>query len=310
MEIKIVTSVAPYIANNASQAIELAHEDGFAGIELNEDHLHCLVRRKPNCLRLIKDYSIDKHMSNSIHKTLHRPSIDSENKNERRHAVEYTFKTIDYLESAGISRLVLHSFSDLPSFFRLRSEHANRIGYYVGGNAVKIYGFLAPLLKSYRQMRQESLKENFMSSLFEISKYAADKKVSGKSIEIVFEEHFSDAIDYNAIPYGRGNLINVVRGIDTAHHLIRTGKNSELSEISELIHFHAVDTNGLLDDHRTLGKGKVNFKDALSNIIEKNLTNIAVLEDGTRKSALKSKEVLKILIKNAEKKLYSSSNEI
>jgi sulfur relay (sulfurtransferase) complex TusBCD TusD component (DsrE family) len=53
MEIKIVTSVAPYIANNASQAIELAHEDGFAGIELNEDHLHCLVRRKPNCLRLI-----------------------------------------------------------------------------------------------------------------------------------------------------------------------------------------------------------------------------------------------------------------
>ena len=84
MEIKIVTSVAPYIANNASQAIELAHEDGFAGIELNEDHLHCLVRRKPNCLRLIKDYSIDKHMTNSIHKTLHRPSIDSENKNERR----------------------------------------------------------------------------------------------------------------------------------------------------------------------------------------------------------------------------------
>lgn len=303
MEIKIVTSVAPYISNNASQAIELAHEDGFAGIELNEDHLHCLVRRKPNCLRLIKDYSIDKHMSNSIHKTLHRPSIDSENKNERRNAVEYTFKTIDYLESAGISRLVLHSFSDLPSFFRLRSEHANRIGYYVGGNTVKIYGFLAPLLKSYRQMRQESLKENFMSSLFEISKYAADKKVSGKSIEIVFEEHFSDAIDYNAISYGRGNLINVVRGIDTAHHLIRTGKNSDLSEISELIHFHAVDTNGLLDDHRTLGKGKVNFKDALSNIIEKKLTNIAVLEDGTRKSALKSKEVLKLLIKNAEKKI-------
>jgi hypothetical protein len=33
------------------------------------------------------------------------------------------------------------------------------------------------------------------------------------------------------------------------------------------------------------------------------LTNIAVLEDGTRKSALKSKEVLKILIKNAEKKI-------
>ncbi|HZA61916.1 MAG TPA: hypothetical protein VE573_03500, partial [Nitrososphaeraceae archaeon] len=168
---------------------------------------------------------------------------------------------------------------------------------------VKVYGFLAPLLKSYRQIWQESLKENFMSSLFEISKYAADKKVNGKSIEIVFEEHFSDAIDFNAISYGRGNLINVVRGIDTAHHLIRTGKNSELSEISELIHFHAVDTNGLLDDHRTLGKGKVNFKDALSDIIEKKLTNVAVLEDNTRKSVLKSKEVLKILIKNAEKKI-------
>jgi sugar phosphate isomerase/epimerase len=306
MEIKIVTSVAPYVANNASQAVELAHEDGFSGIELNEDHLHCLVRRKPNCLRLIKDYSTDKHMSNSIHKTLHRPSIDSENKNERSHAVEYTFKTIDYLELAGISRLVLHSFCDLPSFFRLRSEHANRLGYYVGGNAVKIYGILVPVLKAYRKIRKESLKENFMSSLFEISKYALDKKVNGKSIEIVFEEHFSDAIDYDSISYGRGNLINVIRGIDTAHHLIRTGKNSDLSEIAEQIHFHAVDTNGVLDDHRTLGKGKVNLENALSNIIEKKLTNVAVLEDGTRKSALKSKEVLKTLVKNSEKKLYSS----
>jgi sugar phosphate isomerase/epimerase len=306
MEIKIVTSVAPYVANNASQAVELAHEDGFSGIELSEDHLHCLVRRKPNCLRLIKDYSTDKHMSNSIHKTLHRPSIDSENKNERSHAVEYTFKTIDYLELAGISRLVLHSFSDLPSFFRLRSEHANRLGYYVGGNAVKIYGILAPALKAYRKIRQESLKENFMSSLFEISKYASDKKVNGKSMEIVFEEHFSDAMDYDSISYGKGNLINVIRGIDTAHHLIRTGKNSDLSEIAEQIHFHSVDTNGVLDDHRTLGKGKVNLEDALSNIIEKKLTNVAVLEDGTRKSALKSKEVLKTLVKNSEKKLYSS----
>jgi sugar phosphate isomerase/epimerase len=306
MEIKIVTSVAPYVANNASQAVELAHEDGFSGIELNEDHLHCLVRRKPNCLRLIKDYSTDKHMSNSIHKTLHRPSIDSENKNERSHAVEYTFKTIDYLELAGISRLVLHSFCDLPSFFRLRSEHANRLGYYVGGNAVKIYGILVPVLKAYRKIRKERLKENFMSSLFEISKYALDKKVNGKSIEIVFEEHFSDAIDYDSISYGRGNLINVIRGIDTAHHLIRTGKNSDLSEIAEQIHFHAVDTNGVLDDHRTLGKGKVNLEGALSDIIEKKLTNVAVLEDGTRKSALKSKEVLKTLVKNSEKKLYSS----
>jgi sugar phosphate isomerase/epimerase len=245
-------------------------------------------------------------MSNSIHKTLHRPSIDSENKNERSHAVEYTFKTIDYLELAGISRLVLHSFSDLPSFFRLRSEHANRLGYYVGGNAVKIYGILAPALKAYRKIRQESLKENFMSSLFEISKYASDKKVNGKSMEIVFEEHFSDAMDYDSISYGKGNLINVIRGIDTAHHLIRTGKNSDLSEIAEQIHFHSVDTNGVLDDHRTLGKGKVNLEDALSNIIEKKLTNVAVLEDGTRKSALKSKEVLKTLVKNSEKKLYSS----
>ena len=306
MEIKIVTSVAPYVTNNASQAVELAHEDGFSGIELNEDHLHCLVRRKPNCLRLIKDYSTDKHMTNSIHKTLHRPSIDSENKNERRQALEYTLKTIDYLELAGISRLVLHSFCDLPSFFRLRSEHANRLGYYIGGNAVKIYGVLAPALKAYRKIRQESLKENFMSSLFEISKYASDKKVNGKSIQIVFEEHFSDSIDYDSISYGRGNLINVIRGIDTAHHLIRTGNNSDLSEITELIHFHAVDTNGILDDHRTLGKGKVNLEGALSDIIEKKLTNVAVLEDGTRKSALKSKEVLKKLVKNLEKKLYSS----
>ena len=306
MEIKIVTSVAPYVTNNASQAVELAHEDGFSGIELNEDHLHCLVRRKPNCLRLIKDYSTDKHMTNSIHKTLHRPSIDSANKNERRQALEYTLKTIDYLELAGISRLVLHSFCDLPSFFRLRSEHASRLGYYIGGNAVKIYGVLAPALKAYRKIRQESLKENFMSSLFEISKYASDKKVNGKSIQIVFEEHFSDSIDYDSISYGRGNLINVIRGIDTAHHLIRTGNNSDLSEITELIHFHAVDTNGILDDHRTLGKGKVNLEGALSDIIEKKLTNVAVLEDGTRKSALKSKEVLKILVKNLEKKLYSS----
>jgi sugar phosphate isomerase/epimerase len=306
MEIKIVTSVAPYVTNNASQAVELAHEDGFSGIELNEDHLHCLVRRKPNCLRLIKDYSTDKHMTNSIHKTLHRPSIDSENKNERSQALEYTLKTIDYLELAGISRLVLHSFCDLPSFFRLRSEHANRLGYYIGGNAVKIYGVLAPALKAYRKIRQESLKENFMSSLFEISKYASDKKVNGKSIQIVFEEHFSDSMDYDSISYGRGNLINVIRGIDTAHHLIRTGNNSDLSEITELIHFHAVDTNGILDDHRTLGKGKVNLEGALSDIIEKKLTNVAVLEDGTRKSALKSKEVLKILVKNLEKKLYSS----
>ena len=306
MEIKIVTSVAPYVTNNASQAVELAHEDGFSGIELNEDHLHCLVRRKPNCLRLIKDYSTDKHMTNSIHKTLHRPSIDSENKNERRQALEYTLKTIDYLELAGISRLVLHSFCDLPSFFRLRSEHANRLGYYIGGNAVKIYGVLAPALKAYRKIRQESLRENFMNSLFEISKYASDKKVNGKSIQIVFEEHFSDSMDYDSISYGRGNLINVIRGIDTAHHLIRTGNNSDLSEITELIHFHAVDTNGILDDHRTLGKGKVNLEGALSDIIEKKLTNVAVLEDGTRKSALKSKEVLKILVKNLEKKLYSS----
>ena len=306
MEIKIVTSVAPYVANNAYQAVELAHEDGFSGIELNEDHLHCLVRRKPNCLRLIKDYSTDKHMSNSIHKTLHRPSIDSKNKNDRNHAVEYTFKTIDYLELAGISRLVLHSFCDLPSFFRLRSEHANRLGYYVGGNAVKIYGILAPALMAYRKIRRESLKENFMSSLFEISKYASEKKVNGKSLEIVFEEHFSDAMDYDSISYGRGNLINVIRGIDTAHHLIRTGKNSDLSEIAEQIHFHAVDTNGVLDDHRTLGKGKVNLEGALSNIIEKKLTNVAVLEDGTRKSALKSKEVLKTLVKYSEKKLYNS----
>jgi sugar phosphate isomerase/epimerase len=55
----------------------------------------------------------------------------------------------------------------------------------------------------------------------------------------------------------------VIRGIDTAHQLIRTGKNTDLSEISEPIHFHAVDTNGIIDDHRTIGTGKVNFKECI-----------------------------------------------
>jgi sugar phosphate isomerase/epimerase len=89
----------------------------------------------------------------------------------------------------------------------------------------------------------------------------------------------------------------VIRGIDTAHQLIRTGKNTDLSEISEPIHFHAVDTNGIIDDHRTIGTGKVNFKESVSDLIERKLTNTIVIEDRTRNSALKSKEVLASLIK-------------
>ena len=100
---KVITSVAPYVTiANALQAIQLAHEDGFSGIELNEDQLHCRVQVKPNSLNLIREYSTDKRMVNSLHKTLFRPSIDSENKAERKGAVEYTLKTLDYMEAAGI----------------------------------------------------------------------------------------------------------------------------------------------------------------------------------------------------------------
>src|SRR5712692_3038956 len=99
MQLRIATSVAPYVTGaNALQALQLAHEDGFSGVELNEDHLHRLVDAKPNSLRLIKEYSENKHMTNSIHKTLHRPSIDSEDSTERKSAVEYALKTLDYME--------------------------------------------------------------------------------------------------------------------------------------------------------------------------------------------------------------------
>ncbi len=297
-QVKIVTSVAPYVTTaNALQAIQLTHEDGFSGVELNEDHFHRLVQARPNCLRLMRDYSVDKHMINSLHKTLHRPSIDSPDQNERKHAVEYTIETLDYMEAAGIYRMILHSFSDLPAFFCLKGECANKVGYFVGCNVVKIYGILAPALKAYRQTRKKEFQENFMHSLSEIAKYAADKNVNGKPIEIVFEEHYSDAIDYDSISYGRGNLTNVIRGIDTAHRLIRTGRNTDLSEINESIHFHAVDTNGVIDDHRTIGKGKVDFENSLSTAIGKSLTDTVVLEDGTRNSALKSKEVLTSMIR-------------
>src|SRR5215216_4403851 len=229
---KVITSVAPYVTiANALQAIQLAHEDGFSGIELNEDHLHCLVQVKPNCLNLMREYSADKRMVNSLHRTLFRPSIDSENQAERKCAVEYTWKTLDYMEAAGIS------------------------------------------------------------------KYAADKKVDDKPIEIVFEEHYSDAIDYDNISYGKGNFANVIRGIDTAHQLIRTGQNTDLSAIFEPIHFHAVDTNGIIDDHRTLGKGKVNFENSILDIIERKLANTVVIEDSTRNSAQESKKMLTAMIK-------------
>ncbi|MDQ5842456.1 MAG: hypothetical protein M3286_03100, partial [Thermoproteota archaeon] len=126
--------------------------------------------------------------------------------------------------------------------------------------------------------------------------YAADKKVDGKPIEIVFEEHYSDAIDYDNISYGKGNLFNVVRGIDTAHQLIRTGQNTDLSTMFEPIHFHAVDTNGIIDDHRTLGKGKVIFENCILDIIERKLTSTVVIEDSTRNSALESSKILTSII--------------
>jgi sugar phosphate isomerase/epimerase len=295
---KVITSVAPYVTiANALQAIQLAHEDGFSGIELNEDHLHCLVQVKPNCLNLMREYSADKRMVNSLHRTLFRPSIDSENQSERKCAVEYTWKTLDYMEAAGISRMVLHSFSDLPAFFNSKTERANKMGYFLGCRVIQVYGLLAPTLKAYRQMRKEKIEACFMRSLAEIAKYAADKKVDGKPIEIVFEEHYSDAIDYDNISYGKGSFANVIRGIDTAHQLIRTGQNTDLSEIFEPIHFHAVDTNGIIDDHRTLGKGKVNFENSILDIIERKLANTVVIEDSTRNSALESKKMLTAMIK-------------
>ncbi len=67
-----------------------------------------------------------------------------------------------------------------------------------------------------------------MHSLAEIAKHAAEKNVDGKPIKIVFEEHYPDAIDYDSVSYGRGNLANVTRGVDTAHQLIRTGHNTDL----------------------------------------------------------------------------------
>jgi sugar phosphate isomerase/epimerase len=297
---KIITSVAPYVTvANALQAVQLAHEDGFSGIELNEDHLHRQVQANPKYLITMREYAADKHMINSLHKTLLRPSIDSDNRAERRQAVDYTLMTLDYMEAAEISRMVLHSFSDLPAFFTLHAERANKVGYFLGCHVVKTYGILAPALKAYRQIRKEKIEACFVQSLTEIAKYAADKKVKGRSIEIVFEEHYSDAINYDCISYGRGNFINVIRGVDTAHHLIRTGKNTDLSEIlsSGPIHFHAVDTNGIIDDHRTVGTGKVKFESSLSEVIEKKLTNTVVIEDGTRNSALKSKEMLTSMIK-------------
>jgi sugar phosphate isomerase/epimerase len=296
--LKVVTSVAPYVTSaNAFEAIHLAHEDGFAGVELSEDHVHRTAEARPHSLKLMKQYSEDRRMVNSIHKTLHRPSIDSEARQERERAVIYTFQTLDYMEEAGISRIVMHSFSDLPSFFTLKNERASKLGYAIGCNAIKIYGVLAPALKAYREIRKEKVQHSFMRSLSEIARYAADKRVNGEPIQVVFEEHYSDAIDYEKIPYGRGALFNVMRGVDTAHHMIRTGVNLDLSELSEPIHYHAVDTNGILDDHRTLGRGKVNFAPSLTPVVERGLTDRVVLENGTRKSALASKEVLLAMIK-------------
>lgn len=115
--LKIVTSVAPYVTvANALEAVWMAHEDGFSGIELDEDHLHRLVQAKPNCLGIMREYGTDKRMVNSLHKTLFRPSIDSENPAERRQAVGYTLKTLDYMEAAGIGRWFCTALATCPLF--------------------------------------------------------------------------------------------------------------------------------------------------------------------------------------------------
>lgn len=82
---------------------------------------------KPNSLGLMKDYSVDKRMINSLHKTLFLPSIDSTDQIERKSAVEYTIETLDYMAAAGIPRMGLHSFSDLPAFFCSKAERTNQV---------------------------------------------------------------------------------------------------------------------------------------------------------------------------------------
>jgi sugar phosphate isomerase/epimerase len=69
--------------------------------------------------------------------------------------------------------------------------------------------------------------------------------------------------------------------------------------MTEPIHYHAVDTNGRIDDHRTIGKGMVDFSRSLSSVIERRLTDTVVIEDGNRKSALASRDVLQSMIKRA-----------
>jgi hypothetical protein len=46
-----------------------------------------------------------------------------------------------------------------------------------------------------------------------------------------------------------------------------------------------------------LGKGKVKFENSISDIIERKLTDTIIIEDSTRDSALKSKEILTSKIK-------------
>ena len=282
---------------NAFEAVRLAHSDGFAGVELSEDHLHRLAERKPNALRLIRSFSQDHRMINSIHKTLLRPSIDSENENQRRLAVQYTLRTLDYMESAAIPRIVLHSFTDMPAFFELRGERANSGLYAIASQGIKFYRVIAPLLKAHRKSRAQKLQNNFLKSLSEIAGYSQDKRGYRSNIQVVFEEHYSDCIDYECVSYGKGKFSNVIRGIDTAHQLIRTGKDNDLSEVSGPIHFHAVDTDGWIDDHRTIGTGRVRFDNVLSNVMRRKLTETVVLENGTRRSALESKVVLEALIR-------------
>ena len=295
---RIITSVAPYVSfANAYEAIQLARSDGFAGLEFNEDHLQRLAERKPNALALVKNYSQDHGLTNSMHKTLHRPSIDSENERERRMAVDYTLTTLDYMESAGIPRIILHSFSDMPSFFKLQGERANAGLYAIGCHVIKFYGVLAPVLKQHRKSRAEKIQANFLRSLSEIAAYARDKRVNHSPIEVAFEEHYADYIDYEAVSYGKGKFSNVIRGVDTAHHLIRTGQHKDLSTISDPIHFHAVDTNGWIDDHRTIGNGRVKFDKALADALARNLTETIVLENATRKSAIESRDVIGALIR-------------
>ncbi len=79
------------------------------------------------------------------------------------------------------------------------------------------------------------------------------------------------------ILYSKGSLVNVSRDIDTAYRIIRVGENVYLSNISDLIHFHTVDTNGIIDDHGSIGNVRVKFGKILTDAIRKKLTDAVTI---------------------------------